>query len=70
LQAQGTSSFPSIYQQSTLPYTTLVAFGNDSVAYADPAPFFHDRYGGMSGETNRLALAPFEVRFFRLDRPT
>lgn len=66
LQAQGTSSFPSIYQQSTLPYTTLVAFGNDNVAYADPAPFFHDAYGGMSGETSRLALAPFEVRFFRL----
>jgi hypothetical protein len=65
VQPQGTSSFPSLYQQSTLPYTTLVGF-DDNAAYADLAPFFHESYTGMSGETGRLALAPFEVRFFKL----
>ena len=65
LQAQGSSKSPLLYQQSTLPYTTLVAF-DDTNAYTDLAPFFHDVNSGMSGETNRLALAPFEVRFFKL----
>lgn len=65
LLAQGLSSFPSLYQQSTLPYTTLVGF-EENVTYTDLPPLFHEMNAGMSGETNRLALAPFEVRFFKL----
>lgn len=61
----GAGTFPSLYQQNTLPYTTLVGF-DDSAGYTDLPPLFRDPNNGMSGDSSRLALAPFEVRFFKL----
>src|SRR5205823_14210360 len=66
LDAQKTSSIPSLYQGSTLPYTALIGFEQDNVTSADLTPQFHGPNDAMSGEFNRLALAPFEIRFFKL----
>jgi hypothetical protein len=54
-----------LYQQSTLPYTTLVGF-DDTASYAELVPLFHEPNLGMSGEFGRLVIAPFELRFFKL----
>ncbi len=65
LQAQGSSSYPSMYQQSTLPYTTLVGF-QDNASYTSLAPEVREARDAMSGDSSRLILAPFEIRFFAL----
>ena len=65
VKAQGLSQTPLLYQQSTLPYTTLVGF-DDTASYAELVPLFHEPNLGMSGEFGRLVIAPFELRFFKL----
>jgi hypothetical protein len=57
-------AFPNLYRETTLPYTTLVGF--DDGAYTDLSPTFHEYQPGPPGSYQRLALAPFEQRFFKL----
>lgn len=59
--------FPNLYRENTLPYTTLVGFDRDG-AYADLPPIFQEPVfqGGMNLSSGRLAIAPFEQRFFKL----
>jgi hypothetical protein len=59
------SSTPVLYKETTLPYTTLVGF-EDNASYTDLPSIFYEGNMGMSGSFNRLALAPFELRFFKL----
>jgi hypothetical protein len=59
------STIPLLYQQTTLPYTTLVGF-EDNITYTDLQPIFNESGAGLSSSYGRLFIAPFELRFFKL----
>lgn len=62
----GKFNYPNLYQNQTLPYTTAVGFDQDK-AYKDmPAPFVNSYDAWVAGAGSRVAIAPFEQRFFEL----
>jgi hypothetical protein len=65
LKSTGAFNYPNLYQDQTLPYTTAVGFDQDKL-YRDMPASFMSYENWLAGTINRVAIAPFEQRFFEL----
>jgi hypothetical protein len=59
-------NWPNLYRKQTLPYTTLVGFNQEMTEYANLPPILSETWFDINLSGGRLAIAPFEQRFFKL----